>query len=118
GERMTGMEARLTYAIKFVGNMDEVVRFHRDVLGLPLKFQSPEWSEFMTGSTTLALHIASDKNPAGTVELGYSAKNLKEIYETRGARGLTFTKVPEPLHGTLLSRIKDSEGAECSLSEG
>jgi hypothetical protein len=27
-----------------------------------LKFESPGWSEFVTGETTLALHPASDKN--------------------------------------------------------
>jgi len=46
------------------------VKFYRDVLGLKLKFESPGWSEFVTGETTLALHPASDKNPVGTVELG------------------------------------------------
>jgi hypothetical protein len=28
------------------------VRFYRDMLGLPLKFESPGWSEFVTGETT------------------------------------------------------------------
>src|SRR5678816_3678782 len=47
---------RLSYAIKYVADMARAIAFHRDVLGLPLKFQSPEWSEFATGQTTLALH--------------------------------------------------------------
>jgi catechol 2,3-dioxygenase-like lactoylglutathione lyase family enzyme len=38
-------EAQLRYVIKFVANMDKAVKFHRDVLGLKLKFQSPGWSE-------------------------------------------------------------------------
>jgi catechol 2,3-dioxygenase-like lactoylglutathione lyase family enzyme len=58
------MTAKLRYAIEFVGDMDRAVKFYRDVIGLPLKFESPEWSEFSTGETTLALHPASDKNPA------------------------------------------------------
>src|ERR1700687_4093451 len=81
------MKAKLSYAIKFVANMDEAVRFHRDILGLPLKFQSPEWSEFATESVTLALHTASEKNPAGKVELGYVTKDLKEVYANREAIG-------------------------------
>jgi lactoylglutathione lyase len=56
------------YAIKFVADMDKAVKFYRDVLGLKVKFESPRWSEFVTGETTLALHPASDKNPAGKVE--------------------------------------------------
>lgn len=62
----------LRYAIKFVANMKKAVKFYRDVLGLQLKFESPGWSEFVTGETTLALHPASDKNPAGKVELGFT----------------------------------------------
>ena len=56
---------RLSYAIKFVSDMDTAVAFYRDSLGLPLTFQSPFWSEFDTGETKLALHPASDENPAG-----------------------------------------------------
>ena len=40
------MKAKLNYVIKFVGDMEKAVHYHHDVLGLPLKFQSPEWSEF------------------------------------------------------------------------
>ena len=54
---------KLNYVIKFVDDMDRAVKFHRDMLGLPLKFESPEWSEFVTGDTTLALHKASAKTP-------------------------------------------------------
>jgi catechol 2,3-dioxygenase-like lactoylglutathione lyase family enzyme len=56
---------QLRYVIKFVADMDKAVTFYRDVFGLELKFESPGWSEFVTGGTTLALHPASDKNPAG-----------------------------------------------------
>ena len=53
------MATALTYAIKFVEDMEKAVGFHVDMLGLKLRFHSPEWSEFETGTTTLALHIAS-----------------------------------------------------------
>ena len=35
---------RLNYAIIFVGDMKRSVTFYRDVVGLALKFESPEWS--------------------------------------------------------------------------
>jgi hypothetical protein len=60
GQQMQGTQ--LKYAIKFVADMDKAVKFYRDVLGLKVKFESPGWSEFVTGETTLALHPASDKN--------------------------------------------------------
>ncbi len=107
---------RLTHAIKFVGDMDKAVAFHRDVLGLPLKFTSPGWSEFATGETTLALHAASEKYPAGSVELGYSVDDLNAFYAAMAATGLTFTEPPKPLHGSTLATFLDCENAECSIS--
>lgn len=110
------MNARLTYAIKYVADMARAVAFHRDTLGLPLKFESPEWSEFATGDVTLALHAANKDHPAGSVELGYGVADLKSVYAERGRNGLKFLSEPKPLHGTLLARFADSEGAPCSIS--
>jgi catechol 2,3-dioxygenase-like lactoylglutathione lyase family enzyme len=70
---------QLRYAIKFVADMDKAVKFYRDVLGLKVKFESPGWSEFLTGEITLALHPASDKNPAGKVELGFTVADVFPI---------------------------------------
>src|ERR1700693_594166 len=74
---MEGTQFR--YVIKFVADMNKAVRFYRDMLGLPLKFESPGWSEFITGETTLALHPASEKNPAGAVELGFTVAGIQKI---------------------------------------
>jgi hypothetical protein len=41
-----------------VSDMERSVRFYRDTLGLKLRFQSPDWSEFDFGSNTLALTVA------------------------------------------------------------
>lgn len=54
---------QLSHVIEFVADMDRAVHFYRDTLGLPLKFQSPGWSEFATGETTLALHALPRKTP-------------------------------------------------------
>ena len=110
------MKTKLAYAIKFVADMEKAIRFHRDTLGLPLKFQSPEWSEFTTGDVTLALHKADEKNKPGTVQLGFDVEDLKGVYAKRKELGLTFTAEPAPLHGSLLGKFLDSENTECSIS--
>jgi hypothetical protein len=73
---------QLRYVIKFGADMGKAVKFHRDVLGLKLKFELPGWSEFLTGETTLALHPAPDKNPAGKVELGFTVPDVEAFTET------------------------------------
>ena len=107
---------RLNYAIKFVADMDKAIAFYRDTLGLELKFQSPFWSEFATGQTTLALHPASADNPAGAVQLGLAVDDLDDFYARREQAGMEFAEAPKEMHGTKIARIRDSEGAEVSLS--
>jgi len=110
------MESRFTYAIKYVGDMDKAVRFHRDTLGLTLKFQTPGWTEFATGDVTLALHSATKENPAGSVELGFGVPSVPEAYAARETNGLSFREAPREVHGKKLAMILDSDGAVCSLS--
>jgi catechol 2,3-dioxygenase-like lactoylglutathione lyase family enzyme len=108
---------RLNYAIKFVSDMDAAVAFYRDALGLTPIFQSPFWSEFDTGDTKLALHPASDENPAGSVQLGLGTTDIDNFYAAGQAEGLVFTSPPTDIHGTRVGRFRDPDGAEISVSE-
>ncbi|WP_395611944.1 VOC family protein [Allosphingosinicella sp.] len=107
---------QLVYAIKYVADMDKAVAFHRDILGLAVRFASPFWSEFDTGGTTLALHGASDEHPAGSVQLGFRTEDLDAFYTARAANGIAFTQEPAPMHGVRIARFRDCEGAETSVS--
>ena len=108
---------KMTYAIKFVGNMEAAVKFYRDTLGLPLKFQSPHWSEFATGETTLALHPASETNPAGKVELGFAVEDIKAFHAEMSSRGVQFPMPPKAEEFGTLAQFLDSEGAASSVME-
>ena len=110
------MAPKLSYVIKFVADMDRAVTFYRDVLGLPLKFQSPGWSEFLTGETTLALHAAGPDHPAGQARLGFRVPDLQAFYQEMTAKGIQFTMPPTMQFGVLLAEFVDSEGAEVSVS--
>jgi predicted enzyme related to lactoylglutathione lyase len=110
------MAIKLGYAIHFVADMDRAVAFYRDTVGLTLKFASPGWSEFATGSTTLALHPASDQNPAGTTHLGLHADDVAGVHRALISAGVRFTREPTPEHGVTLAEFVDSEGARVSLS--
>lgn len=109
------MQNKLSYVIKFVADMGRAMKFYRDVLGLPLKFESPGWSEFATGDTTLALHPASEKNPAGAVELAFTVPDIQEFYREMTAKGVKFTMPPTKQDfGGVLAQFVDSEGAHCT----
>lgn len=59
----TGLR-NIGYVIVFVRDMARALQFYRDFLQVPVKFDSPHWTEFDTGGTTLALHLAEDLPPA------------------------------------------------------
>ena len=71
------MQIRINYSIIFVSDMERSISFYRDVVGSPLKFESPGWTEFVTKGATLALH-KSDV-PA----LGGEAQNVEHAGQCR-----------------------------------
>lgn len=110
------MPPKLAYAIKYVADMDRAVKFYRDTLGLTLKFQSPEWSEFATGETTLALHSASKKNPAGSVEVGFGVDDIHTFHKEMTAKGVRFSMPPTKQDfGGTLAQFTDPDGADVSV---
>jgi lactoylglutathione lyase len=111
------MAARLSHTIEFVSDMDRAVKFYRDIVGLPLKFHSPGWSEFSIGETVLALHPASDKNPAGKVELGFTVPDIQQFHTEMTSRGVQFPMPPRKQDfGGMLATFLDSEGAQISVN--
>ena len=77
------------YVIVFVSDMDKSVAFYRDVLGFPLKHQSHKWTEFDTGETTLALHLAEASGhahahaamPAGHCHVGLTVPDVDAFHQ-------------------------------------
>lgn len=111
------MGVKLAYVIEFVADMQRAVSFYRDTVGLPLKFESPDWSEFETGETTLALHPSSTKNPPGRVELGFSVEDLQRFHDALRLKGVNFPTAPKKQdYGGELAQFEDSEGATVSVS--
>ncbi len=88
------------------------------MLGLSLKLQSPDWSEFSTGETSLGLHPASEKNPAGSLELGFNVTNIERFHQEMTAKGVQFSMPPTKQDfGGSLAQFIDSEGRRCSDAE-
>jgi len=111
------MPVKLNYIIEFVADMNRAVEFYGEVLGLEVKFQSPGWSEFSTGETTLALHPASEKNPPGKVELGFRVPDLQKFHTEMTTKGVQFPMPPKPQDfGGMLAQFVDSEGSHISVS--
>ena len=46
---------RVNYAIVFVSDMKRAVSFYRDVVGLPLRFESPAWTSVDPDGLTISV---------------------------------------------------------------
>jgi len=128
---------RVSYAIVFVSDMKRSVGFYRDVVGLPLKFDSPEWSEFATDGATFALHRApsgpaeagpsqgngesSQRNgndhTAGSCRPGLSVSDLDAFHARMIAHNVVCIQQPKDLFGSKIAQYLDPDGLEISVSE-
>jgi lactoylglutathione lyase len=117
---------RISYAMVFVTDMARSVKFYRDVVGLPLKFESPYWTEFATEGTTLALHPttmtapappAGDGEPAGTCRIGFSVADLDALHAKLVAAGVTCVQPPREQSGARISTYRDPDGLTFAASQ-
>lgn len=123
------MFKQLDYAMVVVSDMARSIEFYRDTLGIALKFESPEWTEFNTGTTTLALHgggvkqepagPAGEGKPAGACSIGFNVENLDTAYEELKAKGVEFVMPPcEPEgQGIRLAVGLDPDGLHISFAQ-
>ena len=116
---------KLSYAIVFVSDMKRSIAFYRDVLDLPLKFESPEWTEFANDGSTIALHLADSMNPAamgqspaGSCHLGFQVEDLDALHQNLQAKGVKCIQAPKLQDfGAKLAIYMDPDGLPISVSE-
>jgi lactoylglutathione lyase len=121
------MFKQIDYTMVIVSDMGRAVEFYRDKLGIPLKFESPEWTEFQTGATTLALHGGGEKKEAagdqskyaGTCSIGFNTEDLDKTYEELQARGVSFVMPPTQREGEgiRLAVALDPDGLPVSFAQ-
>ena len=123
------MFSKVDYIMVNVSDMSRSVGFYRDILGLSLKFESPGWSEFQTGPTTLALHLirarggaeggAPAEPLAGTCSIGFSVEDLAATHRELAARGAQFIRAPteQANEGIRLAVCVDPDGLAIAFAQ-
>jgi lactoylglutathione lyase len=123
------MFKQIDYTMVIVSDMARSVEFYRDKLGIPLKFESPEWTEFATGATTLALHgggVPATQPPsgdpsktAGACSIGFNVDDVDKTYEELKAKGIRFVMPPTQREGEgiRLAVAIDPDGLPISFAQ-
>jgi lactoylglutathione lyase len=116
----------VSYVIVFVSDMKRAVSFYRDVIGMPLKFESPGWTEFATDGATVALHASEvsvlEKDnparvPAGRSRPGLSVANLDEFHKKMVEKNVPCVQPPKEVFGARIAQYVDPDGLALSVSE-
>lgn len=119
------MENMITMVI--VSDMNRSINFYQNTLGLKLRFESPEWTEFDVGSTTLALHGGGVAAPstqerhqvAGRESIGFNVPNVDQVFETLKSKGVRFVMPPTERQGEgiRLAVCLDPDGLPVSFAQ-
>ncbi len=99
-------------------NMDRAIRFYRDVVGLEVKFESPEWTELTFGDAIVALH-GGGTGAYQKTGLSLQVKNIASACKEIEAGGGKVASPPmaRPGEPIKLAEVLDTEGNAFSLSE-
>ena len=117
---------RITYSIILVSDMARSVAFYRDIVGMPLKFESPHWTEFETDGATWALHLCDGptndsgvvrSETAGCCRPGIQVANLNEFHARMLKNGALCAQEPTRTFGTRIAQYIDPDGLTFSVSE-
>lgn len=115
-------ELKVGYVNVFVTRFDAAVRFYRDVLGLRLLLEEPQfgYASFSAGAVSLALAQTDDASLVGRhTGIGLVTSDLDGAYEELSRRGVEFDMPPtkQPWGGTL-ALLRDPEGNVFYLDPG
>ena len=117
---------RVNYQIVYVSDMKRSLSFYRDVLGIPLRFESPGWTEFATEGATLVLHpaeapAAKEDDPrklrAGRCCAGFSVPSLADFHKKMLERKVPCLQEPTQVFGAWVAQYVDPDGLLISVGE-
>ena len=106
--------------ILLVSDMEKSIKFYRDILGLPVKTKSKDWTEFFNKDTVLALHPAKKKSGIKTgsgMLVGFEVDDFDSTVKALKAKKVKFFKKPteEPFGKHAI--IQDPDGHLVSIAE-
>jgi lactoylglutathione lyase len=117
---------RVSYVIVYVSDMSRSVSFYRDTMGIPMRFETPSWTEFATDGSTLALHASEAADsvrmnprslPPGHCRPGLSVADLDAFHQRMIDLNVPCIQPPTMTFGTRIAQYLDPDGLGISVSE-
>ena len=108
--------------ILLVSNMEKSIKFYNEILELPIKTKSKDWTEFFNNDTVLALHPAPKKKKrilkvgSGTL-VGFEVSDLNSTIEKLKQKRVKFFKKPKEEPFGKHAIVQDPDGHLISIAE-
>lgn len=114
---MCNMFNRIGAVILLVSDMKKSTRFYRDVLGMELKEQSKDWTEFSKRGTVLALHPSKKKRIKrnNSMLVGFSVSDFDDVVNGLKKKKVKFYKKPREESFGKHAIIQDPDGHLISI---
>ncbi|MER5174738.1 MAG: VOC family protein [Candidatus Nitrosocosmicus sp.] len=109
---------KLSAVILLVSDMNRSVQFYKEVLNIPLKKRSDEWTEFFNKETVLALHPAKRKEKLKSgqhILIGLSASDFDQTIKNLQEKEVVFFKKPREEGFGKHAIIEDPDGHLISI---
>jgi len=109
--------------ILYVQDMDKMVKFYRDVMGLTVKnpatdddYTNAFWVEFETGGCVLVLHGGGEKRLGqDTPKLNFLVDDIEATRDHLIKQGVAMDEIFSPVPGSKVSNGHDPEGFPFSI---
>ncbi len=107
--------------ILLVSNMEKSIKFYSDILELPVKTRSKDWTEFFNNDTVLALHPTPKKKKtlktgSGTL-VGFEVTDLNSTVKKLKEKRVKFFKRPKEEPFGKHAIVQDPDGHLISIAE-
>ena len=109
---------KLGAVILLVSDMNKSVQFYKEILNIPLKKKSDEWTEFFNKETVLALHPAKNKEKVKSgqhILVGFSASDFDRTMRNLQDKKVIFFKNPREEGFGKHAIIEDPDGHLISI---
>ena len=114
---MCNMFNRIGAVILLISDMKRSTRFYRDVLGMKLKEQSKDWTEFSKRGTVLALHPSKKKRIKrnNSMLVGFNVSDFDDVVNGLKKKKVKFYKKPREESFGKHAIIQDPDGHLISI---